>query len=251
MHLNDLCDSLGMDTISAGNLVAFAMELSARNILPEKISYGDTSAAEALIKQIAHKQGIGEILALGIVQAAKHFGAEELAVHVKGLEPAGYDPRVLKGMGLAYGISDRGACHLRTTFYKAELSGMVEKDSIEGKAVAFIDFEDRATLFDSLILCRFFRDLYTWEQLSRIISMTTGMDHDQPSLAAIAGHIADEARRYNVCMGLTIEDDSLPIRFHQEPLPPSGSVLKEADYKKMRADYYRLRGWDEAGAPHG
>ena len=87
-----------------------------------------------------------------------------MAIHVKGLEPAGYEPRVLKGIGmgleLAYATSDRGACHLRATIYKAELSGMIPPDQIEGKAELFIDFEDRHALFDALTICQFFRDLY-------------------------------------------------------------------------------------------
>ena len=112
------------------------------------------------------------------------MGLEEIAVHVKGLEPAGYDPRVLKGMGLAYAVSDRGACHLRTTFYKPELAGMIDPDQIEEKASMFIDFEDRCTLFDTLILCRFYRDLYPWEELGQIFSMTTGKNMRQPDLQA-------------------------------------------------------------------
>jgi aldehyde:ferredoxin oxidoreductase len=99
-----------------------------------------------------------------------------MAVHVKGLELAGYDPRALKGMGLSYVTSDRGACHLRATFYKPEISGMIPPDQIEGKAELFLDFEDRLTLFDTLILCRFYRDFYDWDQLAKMIYAVTGID---------------------------------------------------------------------------
>jgi len=249
LYLNDLCDLLGMDTISTGNLVAFAMEASEQGKFPEKIAYGDASAAAALINDIAQRKGSGQILADGIKKAAQFLGMEDQAIHVKGMEPAGYDPRVLKGMALAYGISDRGACHLRGTFYKAELAGMIDKDALAGKAELFIDFEDRATLFDSLILCRFYRDIYTWEQLSRIVRMTTGMDLGRGGLTEVAKRIADESRRFNVRMGLTRADDALPPRFHDEPVAPSGSVITRQDYEYLRSDYYRLRGWDENGMP--
>lgn len=249
LHLNDLCDRLGMDTITAGNLVAFAMEASKMGKFPESIPYGNTAAADNLIRQIAAREGTGAILSDGIVSAAKTLGLEDMAVHVKGMEPAGYDPRVLKGMGLAYGTSDRGACHLRATFYKPELAGMIDKNTVDGKAALFIDFEDRATLFDSLVLCRFYRDLYTWDQLRRIIRMTTGMSLEKEDLVRIATHIANLSRHYNIRMGLTREDDSLPVRFHEEPLAPTQSVLSRQDYETMRADYYRLRGWDDGGVP--
>ena len=118
MYLNDICDRLGMDTISAGNLVAFAIEASRQGRIDLKIDYGHVDAMVGLLEDMAHRKGVGETLAKGIKSAAKEWGMEDQAIHVKGLEPAGYDPRVLKGMGLAYGTASRGACHLRATFYK-------------------------------------------------------------------------------------------------------------------------------------
>ncbi|MCK4331480.1 MAG: aldehyde ferredoxin oxidoreductase family protein, partial [Dehalococcoidia bacterium] len=112
-YLNDLCDRLGMDTMTAGNLAAFTIEASKRKAMAEKIEYGDFDEIAKLLNKVSRREGIGAILAEGIVHASKKWGLEDLAVHVKGLEPAGYDPRVLKGMGLAYATSDRGACHLR------------------------------------------------------------------------------------------------------------------------------------------
>jgi aldehyde:ferredoxin oxidoreductase len=166
-YLNDLCDRLGVDTITTGNLCALAMEATVRGKLTEGIEYGDVDAIAALIKKIAAREGIGDILADGIVPAARRWGVENIAIHVKGMEPAGYDPHVLKGMGLTFGTSPRGACHLRTTFYKPELAGMIPPEQIEGKAEMLVDYEDRLNIFDTLILCRFYRDLYPWEELER------------------------------------------------------------------------------------
>jgi aldehyde:ferredoxin oxidoreductase len=162
VYLNDLCDRLGLDTISAGNLCALTMQASEMGRISEKISWGDVDKIAELLNNIAFKKGIGATLAEGIRCAAKTWGMEEVAIHVKGLEPAGFDPRVLKGMGLAYATSDREACHLRSTFYKAELSGMIPSDQIEGKAKVLLEFEDRFNIHDSLILCRFYRDIY-WD----------------------------------------------------------------------------------------
>ncbi|MBL7062027.1 MAG: aldehyde ferredoxin oxidoreductase C-terminal domain-containing protein, partial [Dehalococcoidia bacterium] len=153
------------------------------------------------------------------------------------------DPRVLKGMGLAYATSDRGACHLRATFYKAELSGMMDPDQIEGKAEMVIDFEDRHTLFDSLIVCRFFRDLYPWDILSRIIRGTTGMDLDRKQLQRLAWNITNKAREFNLREGMSKADDTLPKRFFEEKLEDSGKVLLKSEFARMLSDYYSLKGW--------
>ena len=123
------------------------------------------------------------------------------------MEPAGYDPRVLKGMGLAYATSDRGACHLRATFYKPELAGMIDPDQIEDKAKMFLDFEDRLTLFDTLILCRFYRDLYVWEGLGEMIHAVTGIDGSKKNLQKIANAVSNIVRQFNLREGLQPEDD--------------------------------------------
>ena len=242
-YLNDLCDRLGMDTMTAGNLAAFTIEASMRKSMGEKIEYGDFDEIAKLLNKVSRREGIGAILAEGIAYASEKWGLEDLAVHVKGLEPAGYDPRVLKGMGLAYATSDRGACHLRATFYKAELSGMMDPDQIEGKAEMVIDFEDRHTLFDSLIVCRFFRDLYPWDILSRIIKGTTGMDVDRKQLQRLASNITNKAREFNLREGMSKADDTLPKRFFEEKLEDSGKVLLKSDFARMLSDYYSLKGW--------
>jgi len=243
-YLNDICDRLGMDTVTAGNLAAFTIEASHRKSIGEKIEYGDVDGIAALLYKIAGREGIGAILAEGIRYASKEWGLEDLAIHVKGLEPPGYEPRVLKGMGLAYATSDRGACHLRATFYKAELSGMIAPDQIEGKAEMLIDFEDRHTLFDSLILCRFFRDLYPWEKISVMISATTGMELDKEQLQRLALRISNKVREFNLREGMSKADDTLPKRFFEEKLSDSGKVLPRAEFNKMLSDYYKLKGWD-------
>jgi len=243
-HLNDICDRLGIDTVTAGNLAAFSIEASHRRSIEEKIEYGDVNGIAALLHKIARREGIGAILANGIRYAAKEWGLEDLAIHVKGLEPPGYEPRILKGMGLAYATSDRGACHLRATFYKAELSGMMSPEQIEGKAEMLIDFEDRHTLFDSLILCRFFRDLYGWEELSLIINAATGIELDKKQLQKMAQTITNKAREFNIREGMSEADDTLPKRFFEEKLEDSGKVLLRSEFDKMLSDYYRLKCWD-------
>ena len=248
IYLNDICDRLGMDTITAGNLCGFTIEAARRGKIDYKIDYGDADAMAELLGKIARREDIGDVLARGIKFAAREWDLEDIAVHVKGLEPPGYDPRVLKGMGLGYATSDRGACHLRATFYKAELSGMIDPDVIEGKAELFLDFEDRLTLFDTLILCRFYRDLYVWEQLKEMIHSVTGLDVDQRSLQEKARAISDIVRHFNLREGMKPEDDRLPKSLHRK-LERTEDRITEQELDYMLRDYYALRGWDKSGQP--
>ncbi len=250
VYLNDLCDRLGLDTISAGNLAAFAMEAGVKGKLEDAPLYGDVDAVARLFNDIASRRGLGELLSQGIVAASARLGLEDLAIHVKGMEPPGYDPRYLKGMGLGYAISDRGACHLRATFYKPELSGMIPPEQVEGKAELFIDFEDRMTLFDCLIYCRFYRDMVTWDDLAVVVEATTGQKRNKEELKSIANDIVSRARRFNLEAGVTRADDTLPARFFDEPLDKAGQqVITRQELDFMVGEYYRLRGWDEQGVP--
>jgi len=218
-YLNDLCDRLGMDTITVGNLCALVMEAKEKGRLGYQIEYGNADQLIALITKIAAREDIGDILADGIIPASEQWGLTDLAIHVKGMEPAGYDPRVLKGMGLTFGTSPRGACHLRTTFYKPELSGMIPADQIKEKAALLIDFENRLNIFDTLILCRFYRDLYSWEELEKTIALVTGQPVAKSDLQKIATRITDMTRLFNIREGLQPKDDRLPKRLHREKLP--------------------------------
>lgn len=249
-YLNDICDRLGMDTISAGSLCAFAIEASEMGRIKEKIDWGEVDKVAQLLHDISSKKGIGAILAEGIRHAAKTWGMEDVAIHVNGLDPAGYDPRVLKGMGLANAISDRGACHLRSTFYKAELGGMIPIDQMEEKAKLFLEFEDRFNIHDSLILCRFYRDIYwDWHYFSTMVEVTTGLRLDEAALRKISSTIQNETRRFNLREGLTPNQDTLPKRFFDDPLGKDRKTIRREDLQKMLQDYYSLRGWSSEGIP--
>jgi aldehyde:ferredoxin oxidoreductase len=243
IYLNDLCDRLGMDTITAGNLAAFAIEASKSGKIKEKLDYGDADGIAEILKKIAYRRGVGQILSAGVRHAAAVWGMEEKAIHVKGLEPAGFDPRVLKGMGLAYATSDRGACHLRATFYKSELSGQIDPDQVKGKAKLFIDYEDKMTLFDTLILCRFYRDLISWNDLEEIIRFTCGLSLNKRKLKGMASKVIDLARTFNQREGLTKKEDKLPRRFFREVLGESRKTIQPQELEFMLKEYYQMRGW--------
>ncbi len=248
VHLNDICDRLGMDTITAGNLCGLAIEAKLRGKIDFDIEYGNVDQIATLIQMISDRDGIGDILADGIIPASRAWGLEDIAIHVKGLEPAGYDPRALKGMGLTFATSPRGACHLRTTFYKPELAGLIPPEQTKDKAEMLIEYEDRLNIFDTLVLCRFYRDLYPWEELEAALRAVTGQPCTQADLQKVAKNIINMTRTFNLLEGLKSEDDRLPNRIHKEALP-SGKSLSSEEMEYMLQDYYRLREWDEAGVP--
>lgn len=252
--MNDACDRLGMDTMTAGNVAAFAIEGYERGRLQSErpLRYGDTEAVLDLIRKIAARQGVGNLLAEGVRQASKTLGLQDIAIHIKGLEPAGFDPRGLKGMALAYATSQRGACHLRSTEYIFELRGVVDKSSTAGKASLVKEYEDRFAIYDSLIICRFLRDVVDWDTMAKICRLTTGLRFDEKKLRSIAESIVNQSRLFNVKMGITRKDDYLPKKLMQEPLgngPLKGQSVTRADMDVMLDEYYELRGWDRDGIP--
>ena len=249
IYLNDLCDRLGIDTITAGNLVALVMEAGSRGMLQTDLEYGDVDGVVSLLEDISSKRELGAILAKGIVEASRELGLEEIAIHVKGLEPPGYDPRVLKGMGLAYATSTRGACHLRATFYKPELSGVIDPKTVEGKAKLFVEFEDRLTIFNTGTICVFFRDFLQWPILEKLLKAITGWDYNEEKLRQIANNVITNSRVFNAREGATIQEDRLPERFYKEKVNEEIDQITKEELEDMVKDYYALRGWEHTGFP--
>lgn len=239
-YLNDVCDKIGIDTMSAGNMAAFAVEAFKRGKSDFEIDYNQPDKIVELFDLIVKREGFGAVLAKGIKEAARELDLEDIAIHVKGLEPSGYDPRTLKGMALSYATSARGACHLRGTFYKAELAGLIDKDQIEGKAEMHIDFEDRSALFDCMILCRFFRDLIMWDELGMIVEAIMGIKMTKEELQVLANDVTQNTRKYNHQEGLDAATDTLPKRLFKEATK-EGEAISEADLMALINDYNQIR----------
>jgi aldehyde:ferredoxin oxidoreductase len=257
---NEVCDRVGIDTISAGNIVAFAMDCYDRGIINSNDTYGmelrwgDGDATVKLLEKIAKREGIGNVLAEGVKEAAKIIGdgAEAYAVHVKGLELAGIDPRGVKGMALSFAVADRGGCHNVANIYKEESSGKLDRLAAQGKAVHLKALQEQLAVADSMIYCRFFRDTYSWATLAEAISLLTGIDYTEDDVKMVGERIVTVTRAFNVREGIRRIDDTLPERFFREPLqegPSKGLVLNKDEFQKMLDEYYEISGWDENGIP--
>ena len=218
------CDELGMDTISAGGTIAWAMECAERGLIDAPwLRFGDGDALMRALEEIGARQGLGELLAEGSRRAAEHVGggSAAFAPHIKGMELPGYEPRTMQAMALGLAVNARGADHNRSGAYEADLSG--EHDRLEGgqpHVVAAIESEDRAAIMDSLILCKFLRGVFTepFDEWAALLSAVTGWEVDGAELRQTARRIVMAKRVFNIREGWLPADDWLPERLLSEPL---------------------------------
>ncbi len=252
------CDELGLDTISAGGTIAWAMECAERGLIDAPwLRFGDAGALLRALAEIGAREGVGELLAEGSRRAAERVGggSAEFAPHVKGLELPGYEPRTLHAMALGLAVNSRGADHNRSGAYEADLSG--DHDRFSGGAAhvaAAIETEDRAAIMDSLILCKFLRGVFTepFDEWAGLLSAVTGWDTDGAELRRTARRIVLAKRVFNIREGWQPRDDWLPGRLLSEPLETaSGRVatLTPARLRAMIDGYYAARGLDGEGRP--
>jgi len=253
------CDELGIDTISAGGTIAWAMECAQRGLIDAPwLRFGDAGALLRALDEIGGRRTpLGALLADGSRQASRTVGGDSAAFapHVKGLEMPGYEPRTLHSMALGLAVNARGADHNRSGAYEADLSG--DLDRLSGgdeHAAAAIETEDRAAVMDSLILCKFLRGVFTspFDEWAALLASVTGWDVTGEELRATARRIVLAKRVYNIREGWRTEDDWLPDRLLNEPLTlPSGRVAAlTADRLRAMIDaYYTMRGLDPRGRP--
>jgi len=264
---NDLCNRLGLDTISTSAAIAFAIEAFEKGILSEKdtggyaLQWGEPEGVLSLIEDIAYKRGLGALLAQGVKRAAEALGpqAQEFAVHVKGMEVPYHDPRAFTGMALNYATANRGACHLESLTYWVGYGVKIDElyipedyhpHSSKGKAKMVIDFQNYMTLYNALGLCKFAgRGNLPPSLLARWLNLALGWEITGEELMATGERLFNLKRALNVEMGITRASDTLPPRLLKEARPSGGAagVLPELD--SMLEEYYRLRGWDEMGRP--
>jgi aldehyde:ferredoxin oxidoreductase len=255
--LNYLADDLGLDTISVGSTIGFAMDAFETGLLSEEeigfpIRFGDGEAALKLMRMIAFKEGFGNVLAKGVRNAAIEIGrgSDKLAVHVKGLETAAWDPRGKRGLGLSYATADVGASHLRGWPQTTEKPDESAIEVIE----SMVEERDTKIFTDSLILCHF-----TWhfpltrEEKIELFNSGTGLKYDYEQVSKFGQRVDTLIRLFNINEGVTRKDDVLPPRFWEsETIGPSKDMkafINKDDFERSLDFYYELRGWDSNGVP--
>ncbi|MEW6662511.1 MAG: aldehyde ferredoxin oxidoreductase family protein [Bacillota bacterium] len=257
---DQMCDEYGLDTISVGAVIAFAMECYENGIIGKEetggieLNFGNHEAIISLIEKIACQEGMGKILGHGAKRAAEYFGrgAERFAIHVKGLEVPAHSSRGLPGMAIGYATSNRGGSHQdgRAT---GERTGQVDRDVIEGKGRYAANVQRMTALCDSIITCRMTENIYGLIGITddhvQMVRLITGMDLNKEELVDIADRIYTLERVFNIREGdESRKTDTLPARFMEEPIPggPSaGKVITPEILNKLLDEYYEERGWDK------
>jgi len=248
---NLLCNDLGLDTISMGNTIGCAMELSERGKL-QGLKFGDAKAIVELTQKTAMREGLGEKLAEGSARLAEGGGIPELSMSVKGLELPAYDPRGVQGHGLAYATSNRGGCHLRAYMIAPEVLGvpkLMERFSTSGKPEMVIILQNLVATMDSLVLCEFTSFALETVQYAKLLDAATGIEFTDEEVMTIGERIWNLERLYNLREGLTAKDDTLPKRLLEEPLPEGPSKGRKTMLAGMLSSYYSFRGWGSNGVP--
>jgi len=260
----DLSNYYGIDSISVGVIVGFAMDCYEKGILTEKdldgidARFGNQEALVQLIEKIGKREGIGDILAEGVKIAGEKIGkgAEKLAQHIKGVEVTGYDLRCLKTAALGFAVSFRGADHNRHGAYSFDVKGKVNRLVVEkGRGKMVKDMEDVYTLIDSFIVCKFSRGTYykELEDMAKLYSLVTGFEVTPEEMRLAGERINNVARLFNIREGLGRKDDTLPYKVMHLPVPdegPSkGACVSQKELGILLDDYYEARGWNKEGVP--
>ncbi len=261
IKLVEMADDLGLDAMSAGVVISWAMECYEKGLLTREdcdgleCNFGNEDAAIALMEKIAHRDGIGDLLAEGTKRASEKLGkgSEHVAMHCKGLELPGYDPRSLKTTAAGYAVGTRGACHNRSLAYELDIKGVFHRFTAEpGRGKAMVDNENFACVLDCLVLCKFLRNCFDdfAHDVAEVYTMTTGIDLTAEELMAVGERVCTLKKAFNIREGWTRADDTLPPRIFEDPIPagPSkGSLVTHEEFKTLVDDYYQARGWTEEG----
>ncbi len=243
IKVNRLCNDYGIDTISSGSTVAAYAEIMGE----------DVKELSELVKKIGENEGIGVELGKGS-KALAASRKKDVAMHVKGLELPGYDPRGVLGMALAYATSNRGGCHLRAYMIAPEVLGKpmkVDPMTFSGKAKLVQVFQNATASLDSLVLCLFSSFALSEVEFANLLSAATGVDYSTEDFRKCGERIWNLERLFNIKAGFSRNDDALPERFFESGIksPYLNTGISRAEFEKTLDEYYQLRGWDENGVP--
>jgi aldehyde:ferredoxin oxidoreductase len=253
--LGNLCDKVGVDTISAGNTIALAYLLFDRGIVSPKdtggveLRWGDATPCFGLIDQIARKDGFGALLAQGSQALAEHYGVPDLAAHVHRLEVPMHDPRAMTGMAIVYATSPRGACHNQSEYFMIELGGSIDELGLQmterladgGKAHFVARHQDWNTVSNCLVNCLFAAAKPS--TIAELLSAATGVEYTLEDMMRAGERVWNMKRAINCRLGVSRQNDRLP-KLLLEPLPDGGQMGHVPDMDLLLSEYYAARGWD-------
>lgn len=255
---NYLCNEIGLDTISMGSTIACAMDMYTDEIISVEdtggleLRFGDAETMVELVRLTGLREGFGDQLANGSYRLAEKYGAPEYSMSVKKQEMPAYDPRGVQGIGLQYATSNRGGCHVRGYTISPEVLGVpfkMDQHVTQGKAEVVIEFQNLGAALDSTGACLFTTFGIGADELADLLSAVTGVRYTRDDFMRAGDRIWNLERQWNLKVGMTGRDDTLPARLLKDPIPtgPSRGEVNRLD--QMLPEYYRLRGWTADGVP--
>lgn len=258
---NMACDKEGLDTVSTGNTIGFVMECYEKGLIDDeytgglKLTFGNKELFPGIISDIAYKRGFGAKLALGVRALSKEIGkgSEHFAMHTKGLEYPGYDPRAAYGGALAYAVAPRGGCHRRSSPMHVAFA-TVDPLNIKGHSLAVKKLFEERSIMHILLVCDFVgRSLHVGiRDYIKYVEAVLGLEFSEEELREISERTETSIRLYNIREGFTKEDDTVAPRIIEDPLPDgpgAGKTIGWPNFYKMLEEYYSLCGWDNEGIP--
>lgn len=250
VKFNMVADDVGLDTISAGDTIIWAMEMTEKGIHDFGIKFGDGEGMIRLLKEMGSRTGVGADLADGVKIASEKFGGTDFAMQVKGLEYPQYEPRGSWGMSLSYAISDRGACHMRSYAPNAEVfEASIPPYTPEGKGQMVYDLQEFNAIKFSLCICDFWGTI-TYEIMAELLTLITGREWTVEEMSEVGRRVINIARAYNQREGFNRTHDTVPKRVVKEALqngPAAGQVIPPEAFEDMLDQYYEVMGWNNDG----
>jgi len=250
LKYNEVADDMGLDTISAGDVIVWAMEMTEKGIYDFGIKFGEGEKMQDILRMMAYREGFGADLADGVKKVAEKYGGSEYTLEVKGLEYPQYEPRGSWGMSLSYAVSDRGACHMRAYAPNSEVfEAAIPPYTAEGKGQLVYELGEFNAVKFSACICDFWATL-SYEIMAELLTLVTGREWTEQDMSDVGRRVINIARAFNQREGFSRKEDTIPKRLVKEALrsgPAAGQKIPQEAFDDMLDQYYGIMCWSKNG----
>lgn len=251
VKFNEVCDNMGLDTISTGDTIVWAMEMTEKGLYDFDIRFGEADKMIKMVEMIARQEGVGADLSRGVKYASEKYGGTDFAMQVKGLEFPQYEPRGSWGMSLSYAVSDRGACHMRAYAPNEEVfAASIPPYTSEGKGQMVYNLGEFNAVKFSLCICDFWGTI-SYDIMAEMLTLVTGRQWTADEMGEVGRRVLNIGRAFNQREGFNRAHDTIPKRLVKDALegegPAAGQKIPQEAFEDMLDQYYEVMGWDKNG----
>ena len=251
VKFNEVCDNMGLDTISTGDTIVWAMEMTEKGLYDFDIRFGEADKMIKMVEMIARQEGVGADLSRGVKYASEKYGGTDFAMQVKGLEFPQYEPRGSWGMSLSYAVSDRGACHMRAYAPNEEVfAASIPPYTSEGKGQMVYNLGEFNAVKFSLCICDFWGTI-SYDIMAEMLTLVTGRQWTADEMGEVGRRVLNIGRAFNQREGFNRAHDTIPKRLVKDAIggegPAAGQKIPQEAFEDMLDQYYEVMGWDKNG----